>query len=605
MSPIRRTVAVAAAAALSMPALVLVSANDAQAADPVTHEDNVRVPEGAAWTEAYFPSAGGVQLHADVLRPAHLPAKAKTPVILSVSSYFAHAGATSNDGYEAVGPSERFRDLVDGAELMKKGYTVVMVDLRGFGGSTGCLDWVGPGEQADIATAVNWAKSRPWSTGKVGMYGKSYDASTGLAGAAMRTPGLEAVVAQEPVWDMYQYLWQNGVPRWNHRDTPSSYNGIATIDPMADDTARYAKNAKYEERNPECLTNNMNNNQNPDPNSDYWKARNLAANVKGSKVPIFVTQGTIEPNTMPEDMETFLKNHRGEQRGWIGPFDHIRGNDTDASGRLLMGRSGWFDEVMRFYDKHLKGIEPKVKDPNWVVQDNSGTWREEKTWPNSAVTQDISLSTGSYVDTGKAPRVASQSSAAKRRQGDPRGQADMENMPSMAPVRALGLPRASDGAGRSPISSALNTWSKPVKKATRLTGTPVVKLRTTGSGTATTSLWDIGPDGTGVPINDMIVTLDASGRTKYELRSMDWTLEPGHQLAVTVGTDAEGDLWDGERTGERITVKSASLALPLQNPAKDKATQGSRAPYLDRYLTSNTVEGLTTQGGTYSLDFRP
>ena len=75
------------------------------------------------------------------------------------------------------GPSERFQDFIDGSGLLKKrGYTFVMVDLRGFGGSTGCLDWSGPGEQADVVNAVTWAASRPWSNGKVGMYGKSYDA---------------------------------------------------------------------------------------------------------------------------------------------------------------------------------------------------------------------------------------------------------------------------------------------------------------------------------------------------------------------------------------------------------------------------------------------
>ncbi|MGH3368189.1 MAG: hypothetical protein ACRDOY_13430 [Nocardioidaceae bacterium] len=59
--------------------------------DPVTHDENPRVPEGAAWTETYFPSADAsdVELHADVLRPADLPADAKTPVILSVGPYFA------------------------------------------------------------------------------------------------------------------------------------------------------------------------------------------------------------------------------------------------------------------------------------------------------------------------------------------------------------------------------------------------------------------------------------------------------------------------------------------------------------------------------------
>src|SRR6185503_4591247 len=151
------------------------------------------VPPGATWSEATIPSADGVKLHADILRPSHLAATAKTPVILSIGPYFNHSGQTGPAGpvegtsYDPIGPStgpsDRFLDLVEGARLMERGYTFVMVDLRGFGGSTGCLDWGGPGEQADVKAAVEWAANRPWSTGKVGMYGKSYDGVTGLIGA--------------------------------------------------------------------------------------------------------------------------------------------------------------------------------------------------------------------------------------------------------------------------------------------------------------------------------------------------------------------------------------------------------------------------------------
>ena len=72
---------------------------------------------------------------------------------------------------------------------MERGYTWVQVDLRGFGGSSGCLDWGGPGEQADVKAAVEWAATQPWSTGKVGMYGKSYDGVTGLIGIAQQPAG--------------------------------------------------------------------------------------------------------------------------------------------------------------------------------------------------------------------------------------------------------------------------------------------------------------------------------------------------------------------------------------------------------------------------------
>src|SRR5215217_9172273 len=112
------------------------------------------VPAGATWSEATIDSTDGVKLHADVLSPSHLPADARTPVILSIGPYFNHSGQVGPAGpiedadYDPVGPpgpSDRFKDFVEGAKLMERGYTFVMVDLRGFGGSTGCLDWGGPG----------------------------------------------------------------------------------------------------------------------------------------------------------------------------------------------------------------------------------------------------------------------------------------------------------------------------------------------------------------------------------------------------------------------------------------------------------------------------
>src|SRR3954468_22523714 len=141
-------------------------------------------PPGSKWTQAYITESDGTKLHADVLRPANLPPNAKTPVILSIGPYFNHSGQTGPAGpiedtpytpTGEAGPSARFFDFINGAKLMEKGYTWVQVDLRGFGGSSGCLDWGGPGEQADVKAAVEWAARQPWSTGSVGMYAKSYD----------------------------------------------------------------------------------------------------------------------------------------------------------------------------------------------------------------------------------------------------------------------------------------------------------------------------------------------------------------------------------------------------------------------------------------------
>ncbi|MEV4814119.1 hypothetical protein AB0J96_30195, partial [Micromonospora avicenniae] len=64
----RKVSAVSAAGALAIittvsaggsPAAAQTGAVAAAADESITHEENPRVPEGAAWTEAYFPSSDG------------------------------------------------------------------------------------------------------------------------------------------------------------------------------------------------------------------------------------------------------------------------------------------------------------------------------------------------------------------------------------------------------------------------------------------------------------------------------------------------------------------------------------------------------------------
>ena len=158
-----------------------------------------------------------------------------------------------------------------------------MVDLRGFGGSNGCLDWAGPGEQADVVNAVKWAASQPWSTGKVGMYGKSYDALTGLIGVDHHPPGLGAVVSQEPVYDDYRYLYGDGMRRENSVATPALYDGIAATPGPAIDDPNYNLASL---NNPVCLALNFAAQAGDDNHdSDFWKQRNLIPGASGLERP--------------------------------------------------------------------------------------------------------------------------------------------------------------------------------------------------------------------------------------------------------------------------------------------------------------------------------
>src|SRR3954462_15112365 len=272
-------------------------------------------PPGSDWSQASITESDGTVLHADVLRPHGLKDTEKTPVILTIGPYFIHSGQTGPTGpvedtpYDpltANGPSSRFYDYINGAKVFEHGYTWVQVDLRGFGGSTGCLDWAGPGEQADVVNAVKWAATQPWSTGAVGMYGKSYDGLTGLIGVNHRPEGLKAVVSQEPVYDDYRYLYGDGIRRENSVLTPALYDAIAfTPGPAFDDPTYNAEGFT----DPACLATNFVAQAGDDNHdSDFWKQRNLIPGAQGSNVPLLLTQGLTENNTVADGMAQYLQN---------------------------------------------------------------------------------------------------------------------------------------------------------------------------------------------------------------------------------------------------------------------------------------------------------
>ena len=86
-------------------------------------------------------------------------------------------------------------------------------------------------------------------------------------------------------------------------------------------------------------------------------------------------------------MAQYMRNHSGYERAWLGPWEHVRGNERDEDGRLKMGRAGFFDEVVRFYDRFLKGTTPAVAGPAVAVQTNDGKWRAEQAWPPADATE--------------------------------------------------------------------------------------------------------------------------------------------------------------------------------------------------------------------------
>ena len=129
---------------------------------------------------------------------------AKTPVIAIVSPYLGHAA----DGI----PSDRFKDLFDGAKVFERGYTVVMVDLRGSGGSSG-LPRHPRARRADRHQdrgRVGRARSRGRPAASA-CTASPTTATPASPAPRIRPKGLHAVVAQQVVGDRYSGSYSGGV----------------------------------------------------------------------------------------------------------------------------------------------------------------------------------------------------------------------------------------------------------------------------------------------------------------------------------------------------------------------------------------------------------
>lgn len=141
-------------------------------------------------------------------------------------------------------------------------------------------------------------------------------------------------------------------------------------------------------------------------------------------------------------------------------------------------------------------------------------------------------------------------------------------------------------------------WSKALKKAVRVTGTPRISLTAEGEGNVMLKLYDVAPDGKAVMFDEQ-VSLLRTGKLSVDLKATDWTLAAGHVLAVEIGSVQTGS-WRDTPSGETIRVEGARLGLALDDPADDVATAGARSPYLDTYLRQYTVP-LPAGTGTFTV----
>ena len=153
----------------------------------------------------YVPVGDGVRLAVDVWLPVERIAAGEAigAVVRTTRYYRAEerfGGGPEVDANWAEG------ELWNGA-----GFALVVADARGTGASFGARSGeLSEREIADFGELIDWVAAQPWSNGRVGVYGTSYEGQAAELVARTGNPHLVAVAALFSPYDPYRQLFYPG-----------------------------------------------------------------------------------------------------------------------------------------------------------------------------------------------------------------------------------------------------------------------------------------------------------------------------------------------------------------------------------------------------------
>ncbi|HEV7389997.1 MAG TPA: CocE/NonD family hydrolase [Burkholderiales bacterium] len=306
----------------------------------------------------------GLTLLADVYRPV---AEGRYPALVSYGPY--GKGLAFQEGYKTAweimerefpdavaGTTNTYQnwEVVDPEKWVPDGYVCVRVDSRGAGRSPGYLDHNGARENRDFHDCIEWAAAQAWCSGKVGLNGISYYASSQWRAAALQPPHLAAMCVWEGWADYYRDGSRHGGiactfrKNWQEMQVVTVQHGRGERGPKSRVTGQFV-----------CGDETMTDEQLKQNRADMWSNvisrplidayyRERTADLSKVDVPLLSaanwggqglhTRGNFEAYSRAASKQKWLEVHGGSH--WA-PFY------TDYGVKLQK----------RFFDYFLKGID--------------------------------------------------------------------------------------------------------------------------------------------------------------------------------------------------------------------------------------------------------
>ena len=391
----------------------------------------------------------------DIVRPSE-PAAAgqQIPAIMEASPYYQCCGRgnqSQKKAYDANGNVTSMPLFYDNY-FVPLGYAFIGVDLSGTSRSQGCPEMGGPGEIAGAKAVIDWLNGRAnavyangtvalptWSSGHVGMIGKSWDGTIANGVAATGVAGLDTIVPISSISSWYDYTRYNGV------DHSRGY--VNYLDNYVSDKGSTCTSAISAQQ---TAADDSTANLNP-----YFDARNYRTSAASVHASVFVVHGVNDRNVTTNQFGSWwslLAANNVPRKLWLSQEGHVDPFD--------FRRGPWVDELHKWFDYWLYNLPNGVMgEPQASIERTSGTWVDEASFPTpGAQTIAEKLGQGNGVTGLLNPSTA------------PTGTRAFTDKSGLSEATATSSPTTS-------MSGRLVFLSAPLTSTLRISGNPSVTLR--------------------------------------------------------------------------------------------------------------------------------
>ncbi len=258
----------------------------------------------------------------------------------------------------------RNADTARGEWLAARGFALCRLDVRGTGSSPGvALDEYTEAETNDGYDAVEWLAAQPWCNGNVGMWGISYGGFTAIQVAKLRPPHLRAILPMYATDDRYRddvHVRGGCVTaseKCQYAVSQLGMNAMPPHPPFRGEGWRAEWLARLEQTPPWLMAWIREQTDGP-----YWRRGSLAPDYGDLTCAVFSVAGWTDAYVDAAFRMQERCRNAVSVRTLVGNWVHSFPDDAYPGPNL-----DWLHELVRFFDRYLKGVENGWEDEPALV----------------------------------------------------------------------------------------------------------------------------------------------------------------------------------------------------------------------------------------------